>query len=288
MAARWHSSPSAGPDKPHVLWLRPLDSLTAQPIPGTEGAVGPVLVAGQPANRVRGKRQTGRSLPPQAGRRKRFATRTRFDGATWNRDGVILFLDNRQPLPRARHGRRRQRWCSPRMHHAMRPALDFRSFFPMAGTSSFRRLQARQTTTFSRPARWTQKLSRASGAGGRPGLYAPPGYLFYMDQRTLMARPFNARALRFTGPAAADGTKRRPHAVFQLTLTSPSPRLVFWPIRSHGDRLSTKSPGSIARERNWAPSASPTSTPLPRSRLTAPDSPSRWVISASATSGSTT
>jgi hypothetical protein len=32
-------------------------------------------------------------------------------------------------------------------------------------------------------------------------LYAPPGYLFYMDQSTLMARPFNAKALRFTGGA---------------------------------------------------------------------------------------
>ncbi len=32
-------------------------------------------------------------------------------------------------------------------------------------------------------------------------LYAPPGYLLYMDQRTLMARPFNAKAIHFTGAA---------------------------------------------------------------------------------------
>ena len=35
-----------------------------------------------------------------------------------------------------------------------------------------------------------------------PGaLYAPPGYLLYLDQNALMARPFNARTLSFTGPA---------------------------------------------------------------------------------------
>jgi eukaryotic-like serine/threonine-protein kinase len=31
-------------------------------------------------------------------------------------------------------------------------------------------------------------------------LYAPPGYLLYLDQQTLVARAFNARTLDFTGP----------------------------------------------------------------------------------------
>jgi eukaryotic-like serine/threonine-protein kinase len=39
------------------------------------------------------------------------------------------------------------------------------------------------------------------GPIGSDALYAPPGYIFYVNQNTLMARPFDARALRFTGTA---------------------------------------------------------------------------------------
>ena len=42
-----------------------------------------------------------------------------------------------------------------------------------------------------------EHLAQASNGA----LYAPPGYLFYLDRSTLMARPFDAKALRFTGPA---------------------------------------------------------------------------------------
>ena len=40
-------------------------------------------------------------------------------------------------------------------------------------------------------------------------LYAPPGYLFYLDQSTLMARPFDARGAALHRARRSSGPERR-------------------------------------------------------------------------------
>ena len=81
-----------------VLWLRPLNSVTAQPIPGTEGAYLPFW---SPDSRTIGFYTNGRvekvavsGGPPQT--RLRTARISRHMEATWNRNGVILFTNLRQ------------------------------------------------------------------------------------------------------------------------------------------------------------------------------------------------
>jgi serine/threonine protein kinase len=100
-------SPELSPDGRHLvfaavvegrrsLWLRPLGSLTAQPLPGTEGVSGPPFwspdsrslgfaVGGElrKLDLAGGAPQTLSKLPSGVG--------SSTFGGTWNRDGVILF-----------------------------------------------------------------------------------------------------------------------------------------------------------------------------------------------------
>src|SRR5205823_2606703 len=83
----------ASGDGPSRLWLRPLDSTTARPLAGTEGAAIPFWSSD---NRSVGffadaklKRVDVAGGPPQT-----LATAPGFRGGTWNADGVILFTPN--------------------------------------------------------------------------------------------------------------------------------------------------------------------------------------------------
>jgi eukaryotic-like serine/threonine-protein kinase len=153
-------SPSSG--QPLKLWVRPLDSLTAKPLQGTEGAHSPFWSPdgnelGFYANgklekvAVSGGTPTLVAAPDQA-RDEAFYVAPQFlpDGRHF------LFVI----LP-AHVGRGKSIGMS---------TLDSKKVEHLAVTSS---------NVF----------------------YAPPGYLLYMNQATLMARPFDAEGFKFTGQA---------------------------------------------------------------------------------------
>src|SRR5262245_49568764 len=85
------------------LWIRPIDSLTAQPLAGTDGAAYPFW---SPDSRFIGYSTQGRLMkvaanggPPQT--LCAFATSAILGrGAAWNRDGVIVFNNGPGPLSR--------------------------------------------------------------------------------------------------------------------------------------------------------------------------------------------
>lgn len=109
-----------------LLWLRPLDSVTAQPLPGTEGASFPFW---SPDSRSIGFFAEGKlkRIDIAGGPAQTVANAVAGRGGTWNRDGVILFTplgggpiyrgDSKCTCRRSR-GRAASRWCRRKEAHS--------------------------------------------------------------------------------------------------------------------------------------------------------------------------
>ena len=187
----------AAPDKPATLWLRPLDSLMAEQIPGTESANQPfwspdsrqiAFGAGGKLKKLSVPGGTPETLCDSYG-----------PGGTWNQDGVILFPSNGSLYRVSDTGGTPTLVLAPdQAHHET--AYRFPQFLPDGRHFIF---QIRATVSGqvliaagSLDSKTAQRIAQAS----TNALYASPGYLFYLDRGTLTARPFNAKTLRFAGP----------------------------------------------------------------------------------------
>jgi Tol biopolymer transport system component len=189
------------------LWLRPLDSMTARPLAGTEGAVYPFW---SPDSRSiaffadgKLKRMDVAGGPPQT-----LANAREPRGGTWGPDGTIIFAptlygglhrvsasggETRQ-LTRLESGQRSHRFPS-----FLPDGFHFLYFDTASGTYL-------GTLDETAPKRVSPIVDSAM-------LYAPPGVLFFVRERTLMAQPFNLETyetfgslLRVAELAALTGT----------------------------------------------------------------------------------
>ena len=187
----------AGPDKPWILWVRELDSLTARPIQGTEGAAAPFW---SPDSRQIGFYAGGKleEVAVAGGPPQTLCDTNNTAGGDWSRDGVILFTNQGAIYRVAETGGASTLVAAP---DAARHETPYRSpvFLPdgrhFLFDSSTGDFGQRFIAVGSLDSKSVQRLAEASSNAA----YAPPGYLFYMDRNTLIARPFDARALRFTG-----------------------------------------------------------------------------------------
>ena len=180
-----------------MLWVRPLDALSARPLAGTAKAVSPFW---SPDSRVIGFFADGKLKKIEA---RGGAVQTLCDipagdnTATWGRSGVILFDVNK---------------------------ADFRGLYRVAASGG---VPARAIKSRFYPPFWVHFLpdgrhflysgedEKGRGVyvasldseetklvfpGGKSRVeYAPPGYLLYVRDGNLLAQPFDAAALRITG-----------------------------------------------------------------------------------------
>ena len=188
---------SGGVDKPPILWLRRLDSVTAQAIPGTEGAE---LAFWSPDSQQIGFQANGK-LEKIAATGGTPLTLCDEDnpGGSWNKDGVILFNNHHNIYSVPDTGGEPTLVATPDTGQEGSFQLpqflpDGRHFIVQVRTGT---VGADYIATGSLDSKTVERLTSAT----TNALYAPPGYLLYMDQSTLMARPFNAKAMRFTGAA---------------------------------------------------------------------------------------
>jgi eukaryotic-like serine/threonine-protein kinase len=190
------------PGKNRVLWIRPLDKLTAQPIPGTDGAAWPFW---SPDSRQIGFFASGKLevAALSGGMPEALCNAPGGVGATWNQNGLILFSshDSLYRVPEAggiatviADAPANVDYLFPQFlpdgHHFLFVAIsmgqielpDAASFIVKVGS-----LDSNKTTTL---------LEGTSNA-----LFAKPGYLFYEEAGNLMVRAFDDRSLKFTGHA---------------------------------------------------------------------------------------
>jgi serine/threonine protein kinase len=201
---------SVSPDGRHVafsatdasgktqLWVRPLDSLSAQPLPGTEGGALPFW---SPDSRfigffAQGKlKKTGLSGgPPQT-----LCDAPNAWNGTWNRDGMILFAPNYGPLYRVAAA-----GGEPSAVTTLDPSQQeishfFPQFLPDGRHFLYLALcwQKQNSGIYigSLDSKDRQRLLDAVSNAA----YSPPGYVLFQRGGSLLAVPFDAEQLRPTG-----------------------------------------------------------------------------------------
>jgi len=123
-------------------------------------------------------------------------------GATWNRDGVILFTDGGSLYRVSDSG------GTPKLVAARNAAFagyllpqflpDGRHFLVLARASA---LGAATATATVKVGSLVSKKTVSLIEGSSDAFYVRPGYLFYVQRGNLVARGFDARSLKFTGQA---------------------------------------------------------------------------------------
>ncbi len=183
-----------------VLWVRPLEALAARMLPGTEGAYSPFW---SPDSRYvaffadgKLKKISATGGPPQT-----LCTVAGSNNGSWGRGGTILFTQLFAALegvyqvsasggaatpvagtsPTGKETRHRWPHFLPDGRHFLYVAHDAQEYMQLYVAS----LGPGETKVVANLA------SRVE--------YAPPGYLFFTRDGTLMAQPFDAEKLSFTG-----------------------------------------------------------------------------------------
>jgi Tol biopolymer transport system component len=182
------------------IWIRPVGAFAATPLPGTENAGRPFW---SPDSRslafVSGDRQMKR-IAVGGGPAQLVGELTRGADGCWGARGVILFdgaltdsirqipADGGEVTPATRIDRARGE-----LYHAWPTFLpDGKRFLFLAGRSG---IQA----SMLKLGRLGSLESKEIGPIPSRVEYSPSGHLLYVQDGTLMARPFDAATARFTG-----------------------------------------------------------------------------------------
>jgi len=177
------------------LWVRPLAADTPQVLAGTEDAETPFWSAD---SRSLGFFANGKLFKVDAARGRPQALCDVRDvaGGTWNRDGVIVFSGTEGLYRVSAQG------GTPELATKVDPkeeAHRWPSFLPDGRHFVF---LADAQTTENHHIRLgsldSQETQILFGAVTRV-VYAPPGYLLYVNQGALVAHPFDAKSLNVTG-----------------------------------------------------------------------------------------
>jgi serine/threonine protein kinase/WD40 repeat protein len=178
-----------------MVWLRPLGSLTAEPIASTEGLTARpfwspdsrfiAFMAGGKLKKVAvtgGPAQTICDAP------------SGYDGC-WSRDGVIAFDGGgSDPIRRVSAAGGVPTTAVPNDTGG----VGWPEFLPDGRHMIYLRLRSSGANDI-----WLADLKsgkrRLLGVGGSRVVYSRAGYLLYVKDRTLLAQPFDIRAMRITG-----------------------------------------------------------------------------------------
>ncbi len=188
------------------LWLRRLDSLTAEPLPGTEDATFPFWAPDSRAIGVLRRRQAEAHRHRTPGSALTLCDAPSGRGGTWNAQGVILFTPSgalaacsrSRPAAAARRQSRRPTGTPYTSHRWPQFLPDGRHFLYLGV----------QQEEGPRSERGVPRLARrpraAAGAAiAQPGRPTPDGHLLFMRDRTLWAQPFDVEREALGGAPVA-------------------------------------------------------------------------------------
>lgn len=186
------------------LWIRQMDTSTAYPLQGTEGASQPFW---SPDSCWIGFFAQGRlkKTEPSGGPPQTICDAVAGYGGTWNREGVILFSSNELYQVSAAGGEPRRLLA---LDQSRRELVHLWPWFLPDGQHFFYTVYSAQTETRgiyvgSLNTRVTHRLlSTPSNA-----IYAPPGHLLFIRDGTLFAQPFDPKSFKLMGVASVVAPK---------------------------------------------------------------------------------
>jgi eukaryotic-like serine/threonine-protein kinase len=192
----FNATDSAGRSR---LWLRPLNALAAQPLAGTEGTTRPFW---SPDSRFLGffaegtlKKIEVTGGPPQ----KICDSATGADGS-WSPEGVILF-DGRSQDPIYRVAAAGGTPAVAVVADAGRKEalVAWPEFLPDGRHFLYMAQGQKPEDHMYRVGALDSKESKPLAAAQSLVTYAPPGHILFVRENTLVAQPFDAKALKTTG-----------------------------------------------------------------------------------------
>lgn len=185
--------------EPPRLWVRTLDSMVPQAVPGTQGAQIPFW---SPDGRSIGFLAAGKLMKVDLpnGSPQTISNLPNLGRATWNRDGVIIFAAETGPLRRvmvsggAISDATELDKSQETAHRSPVFLPDGRHFLYTHDSQATPPTDIMLGSVDSKDSQllWKEKVDWLGG-------YVVPGYLLYQRDRTVMALPFNLQKLKVTG-----------------------------------------------------------------------------------------
>ena len=190
---------SAGKD---LIWVRPLNSLSAQSLDGTDGVSAPSGIFWSPDGHSIGFFAGGKlkKIDVSGGPPQTVCDAPDARGGTWNREGVILYnpIGSNQPLYRVSAVGGGDPTPATSLDKSQSETSHRWPYFLPDGRHFlyFARGKLEHTGVYlaSLDSKETTKLLGSSVNA----VYAPPGWLLFMRNETLMAQPFDTNKLRLT------------------------------------------------------------------------------------------
>jgi Tol biopolymer transport system component len=174
------------------LWVRPMESLAAREIPGTEGAAYPFW---SPDGRSIGFFADGKlkRVPVDGGRPQVLCDANSGRGGTWSREGVILFSPASQaPLSRVPASGGDVVQVTTLDTARKEIAHRWPRFLPDGRHFLYLTLPERDGQFDNFVGSLDGKPARLVARSDRAAVYAPPGYLLVVRNETLLAQRFDA------------------------------------------------------------------------------------------------
>ena len=186
----------------NLLWLRSLDSLSAQALSGTEGAGAASPPFWSPDGRFIGFFAGGKlkKIEASGGPPQTLCDAAASRGGTWNRDGLIVFGDASGVLYRVSAAGGEPKPVTALDQSRFETGHRWPYFLPDGHHFIYfvRSSQAESSGIYvgSLDSNETKRLLLPTALNA---VFAPPGFLVFMRNKTLLAQRFDADGLQLTG-----------------------------------------------------------------------------------------
>ncbi len=192
----FNASDSSG--RPRI-WVRPLSALTAQPLAGTEGATRPFW---SPDSRFLGFFAEGKlkKIEISGGPPQKICDYPTGSDGTWSPAGVILF-DGRtgDPIQRVSAEGGTPTVAVKADASRKETMVAWPEFLPDGRHFLYEAQGQKAEDHMYRIGSLDSKDTRALAPAQSLVTYAPPGHLLFVRESTLVAQPFDAKAMKTTG-----------------------------------------------------------------------------------------
>ena len=247
---------AAGADGVSKLWLRPLDSLAARPVPGTDGGVGPFW---SPDGQQLAFFANGKLMKTAiaGGEPQTLCAVGEAGGGTWNRDGVILFVPHFEgPLKRVSSdgGDIQNETTLDPAHKESNHLWPY--FLPDGKHYFFLVFGADNTGLYMGTLGSAERTPLVAGGQDlnvfAAAAYAPSGHVLYVRGATLMALPFDADRQQVKGePIRVTELAEQANAGAPTYAASTDGVLVYPPVRRSSPPRWSGSIAQAGRRRPW-------------------------------------